>query len=118
MFVFVGIWFLLMVGLPYWNARNQMRDSTLFSEPVIYTFSEAGIFSSRPSASGEMKWLALHSIREIKSAFLLYHTRAIAVVIPKRFFADEEQVSAWRELANKSISPKEVVSPGLIGRWF
>jgi len=118
MFVVGGFWFLFLAGWPYLSARNQMRDSTLFSEAATYTFSETGILSSRPSASSEMKWTALHSIREIKSSFLLYQTRRVASVVPKRFFENDAQVAAWRELANKSISPKKVIAPGLIGRWF
>ena len=49
-----------------------------------------------PGASWDLKWPVVQDVVETASLFLVKIGRPTALVLPKRFFANPEQVSEWR----------------------
>ncbi len=110
------VWLCLMFILPYRTARKQYASQSLLSEADSYTITPNKIEYSGKSASSQMLWAVVREIRETKSLFLLYHAHNLAMILPKRFFVDAQEMAVWRSLAVSKFA-KGIATPGLIGRW-
>ncbi len=114
---FLLMWVFLLTVSPYWNARKQFAAQSPLSEPVTYLFTPENLSAKGPSVSWTMTWGTLKHVRETKSLFVLYHHKKIAILVPKRFFHDDAEIRAWRQLVLSSVATKRIEAPGLIGRW-
>ncbi len=110
------VWLCLMLLLPKTAARRQFASQSLLSEAGSYVFTSDEIEYSGKSARSQMLWSVIREIRETKSLFLLYHAHNLAMILPKRFFLDAQQMAAWRSLAGSKFA-KGIPAPGPIGRW-
>lgn len=109
---------LLWIVLPYWKAKRQFKVQPVLTEPATFTFDSGGYGTARASASSRVKWNVVLRVLETKSLMLVYHAPNMAMIIPKRSFEDQGQMSAWRTLVERQIAPKKIKAPGWIGRWF
>jgi hypothetical protein len=55
-----------------------------------YSFSPEGIQTTGPTSQGLLRWDGLHRIEETRHAFLLFHDKKNAQVVPKRFFGEPD----------------------------
>ncbi len=111
------MWLGTIVVLPQSAARKQLRTGASLRDPINYTFSAQGIHSKSAFSSGETSWKAFWEVCETKTLFCLYFTSSSALVLPKRFFKDEVELSGWRSLVEEQIAPKKIIEPGFVGRW-
>ncbi len=58
-----------------------------------YAFSQDGIQTTGPTSQGLLRWDGLHRIEETRHAFLLFHDKKNAQVVPKRFFGESDLVA-------------------------
>lgn len=77
------------------QARSQFRQNRHLGEPGTYEFDSSGVRISRPSLEIKLPWSALVRIVECKDQYLLYTTPKCFLIVPRRFFPDEER---WREV--------------------
>lgn len=88
----------------YWRARTTFRQRWWLHQPTRYTFDSRGIASQAPSYSGFREWGRIWRVEESGRSLLIYLSRSQVVVIPKRFFRNEDQVRAFRELAAENCA--------------
>ncbi len=88
----------LMVGLPYYQARSEVRRNPNILGPADYFFSEHEVEINAPFGCSELFWTAFERILETKVFFLLYIGRNRACVLPKRCFSSRAEIVEFREL--------------------
>lgn len=74
--------------------------------PCTYKFSELGFSSAGPTGAGETNWGAFPWIRETREHFLLFVHKNFAYVIPKRYFAGEDDLNSFRALLKNGYKGK------------
>jgi hypothetical protein len=93
-----------LAGLALWHrylwGRLYRRQPSLQGLHV-YSFSHEGIVASSPHGSGQVSWSAFTKWREDSRMFLIYQADNVFHLVPKRWFADEQQISELRALLAK-----------------
>ena len=97
LFVFAFMPYAFFIA-PYFTAKKQVRTNPNLNGPVRYQFSESGIELSGPNVQANLNWKAIVNARETASQILLYPQQTVAHVIPKRFLAGPDDLSALRSL--------------------
>lgn len=100
LFVFLPYAFLLS---PYLAARKLVRKNPELQGPSQYRFSDAGVEIHSPSTDGRMKWSGFVEIRETRQQFLFYPQKAVVHVLPKRSFASDSDIAAFRQLVRTCV---------------
>ena len=93
-------------GAVYFNAKKQMATNRILSERHHYVFSESGIEATAPSSSGRIAWQNVYAAHETKTNFLIFISKNLMYVIPKRCFADAEQVATFKSLLRSQLDAK------------
>jgi hypothetical protein len=108
----------VVVTAPYRGAKRLIRTSAALSGPVTYAFRPDSIHQRGNSFSSEVDYPAIWMVRQTRTQYLIYLNSHSALVLPKRYFKDEAQQSAWRTLIEEKISPKTIEEPGFLARRF
>jgi hypothetical protein len=74
------------------------KRASFLRAPVVYSFFKDRIEIKTAASQSTVQWATLVMTRETKQRFLLYFQKYVAFVIPKRCFADEAEIAAFREL--------------------
>jgi len=87
----------LMTAFGVWMRRHRNKAA---SETQSFTFSEDALFIEGGSFSVNMKWQAIHRIRETKQYFLFYISSFQAYFLPKNVL-DSQATEYLRDLFHK-----------------
>ena len=112
------IWLILIVVLPYWGARRQLKRQPYLAGEGRYQFTPESIAARFPRITSDLQWSAVQRIRVTKSLFLIYYGPSIAILVPRRFFVGEAQLRDWMEIVPPALMPKGGWTPSFFGRWF
>ena len=107
----IVLWFLFVLPLLvlvvfYWGISRQAEKIEKVFEPVKVIFSEKGMESAGESSSAEMSWNDLYKIYETKQDLIFFPERTIFYTIPKRFFKEQDQISALRNLLKNKLGDR------------
>ena len=92
-----------LVAICYFRARSVLKNNSNLQGKIHYSFSEDGISHQGPHSQGNLRWSGLHRVYETRVAFLLFHDKQTAQVIPTRFFADESEIVKLRGLIRTNV---------------
>ena len=96
----------LMFGGTYFNTKKQMASNRALNERVHYVFFENGIDATAPSSSGHTAWQNVYEAYETKSNFLIFLSKSMMYVIPKRCFDSAGQVASFKSLLRSQLAAK------------
>jgi YcxB-like protein len=85
------------------HLRSSFRSNRSLNCGLHYAFSQEGIETAGPTSQGLLRWDGLHRIEETRHAFLLFHDKKNAQVVPKRFFG-ESDLAALRALMKAHVA--------------
>jgi hypothetical protein len=85
-------------------AATSYASHRALREPLRFTFSADGISAKSTLSFGRCSWSAYWRAFETRDAFYLYLSRNLAQIIPKRCFENEDEVSAFRNMAREAMS--------------
>ncbi len=67
-------------------------------KPVFsYTFTKGGVNCRSNGKSFDLAWTKVYRVKEIRSMFLIYTDKQNAFIVPKRCFANESDISEFRD---------------------
>lgn len=117
----LGLIVVLLIGLlmlgPSIAVRSMRKSSSVFGRPMKLAFTGRGVRTQGADYAGETSWTHAWRVVETQSQFLIYLNAGSAILVPKRFFADEAEMERWRALVREGIAPKRIESPRLLARW-
>lgn len=73
---------------------------------IKWVFTENGYETVTPIGTSQSNWEGLEEIKETTQDFLLYPQKPIFIVIPKRSFQNEIQMSEFKELVQENLGEK------------
>ncbi|WP_162297068.1 YcxB family protein [Sporolactobacillus pectinivorans] len=83
------------------RTKREYKDNKRLSAMTShYIFKDTGITISNPTGSTQYDWSEIRQIREYNDMFLLYITRKMAIIIPKRFIGSQEKLVEFRDMLN------------------
>lgn len=97
----------ILLGYPYQMRKRAVAsyaEDDLIKKNQHYAISESGVTVSSESEDQIISWSEIHKVYEHKKCLLIYRTKAIAYVIPKRYL-DNEYLNL--NLILRSSLPKE-----------
>jgi len=105
----LGSYWLYLLILIFWAGvvplqawLNWRRNAPLRGE-ITYDFQPEGVRVITRAADAFMKWEAFIKSKETPNLFLLFLTKQMCHMVPKRAFASEADVEALRELLREKI---------------
>jgi hypothetical protein len=101
----LGVLVFMFAGT-YFNTKKHMASNRALRERVHYVFSETGIESTAPSTSGRTAWQNVYEAHEAKTNFLIFISKNMMYVIPKRCFHDAEQMASFKRLLRSQLNAK------------
>jgi hypothetical protein len=100
----VGVLFLssplLQAGLVWRSNKSVRGDITCWA-------NEEGFSQQTTNTDLTVKWPALIKFKETRNLFLIYPSKQMCYLIPKRAFTDEGQVKEFRELLDRKINKRQ-----------
>ncbi len=94
---------ILQLIMPYIvHRRIYSRNPRLYGKRTV-TFDNDGLTSDSDIAHVEIKWSSFEKFRETKNLFLIYQTKDVAGITPKRAFPSLEAVEQFRELLASKV---------------
>jgi hypothetical protein len=97
---------LLIVGICFYTARTTLKSSPGLSGPQHFTFSESGIDFKSEKASSHFAWEMLHMVKETSQVYLLYHSKLVYNMVPKRAFRSDDERERFCRLAGDQLGSK------------
>lgn len=119
-----GIWCVMTAGLQWWTviwfplalaewfhllspaklrARLWFRSNPKFQEEYHLTFTPESIHFRTGSVDSTLRWTHYERVLESENLFLLTYGKGLYTLIPKRSFASDAAISAFRTLAHEQI---------------
>jgi len=91
---------------PYTIARRFVQSRSTGSKGDLYTFSESGIEVRSEFSSSHYQWEAIRAAKQTSSLFILSTNRSAAIILPKRCFSSEEQLSVLRQMLVRQVKQR------------
>jgi ABC-type transport system involved in cytochrome bd biosynthesis fused ATPase/permease subunit len=88
----------LTIGIYWFNSSRAYKQTAFSKGELNYTFNEEGIQYDVPDSNGNLKWSAITKVKESKEFFYLYTTKVTAIIIPKRAFKIEDDLTVFKNL--------------------
>ena len=107
-------WFLLIFGLflsvgqpvlVFFTAKKNYRSNGRISETINYEFDNENIQITGESFNSKLTWNKIYSVTENKDWILIWQSRQIANVVPKRDFKNGE-LQAFKDILNLQVGLK------------
>ena len=107
-------WSLLEIGLSIWILAVQLflprmvhrlayyRNRPIFGLRKV-NFDEHGVVADGPQGHVETPWTRYIQYRESRRLFLLYLTKDVSGIVPKRVFKNDSEVDAFRTLLSARL---------------
>jgi hypothetical protein len=83
---------------------RRLRRTWNQMEAMALTVRGDGFTANAQGAVSEVAWSRFVRLHESPNHFLLYRSADQYAIVPKRAFADQAQLDAFRELATKGIA--------------
>lgn len=91
-----------------YRIKRIYKSDKLFQKLQNYTINDTGIKMESESGNGTMKWDEVFRVDESKDSFLIYLSRIKALMLPKKFFDNDEQMKLFRKLVRFNMPSKKV----------
>jgi hypothetical protein len=90
--------FLLLPFITYISSKSHFNSNKRLTENIVYIINEDTISIKGESFNSMLTWNKVYKTRETKNAFLVYESNLSALIIPKRFFKNEEDIQLFRNI--------------------
>ena len=105
--------FILIVVFPLYRyvllpnrVKKIFTQQKTLSLPIEYEFTEIGLNTSNEVGNSTLPWTYFIKWKENKELIMLYHSDVLFNMIPKRFFADPQQIETVKSFLEKNKVPK------------
>jgi hypothetical protein len=97
----------LLISLPLLQAWLVWRGNPSVRGAITCWADEEGFYQQTMNSDLTVKWPALIKFKETRNLFLVYPSKQMCYLIPKRAFTNEGQVKEFRELLHQKINQRK-----------
>lgn len=101
----IGYFGVLYFGV-YFSSRSQFKSSKSMQQPIICIISMTGFDVSSATSQSHTDWPNIFRASETESFFLLWPSKAIFWMIPKRSIPEEAGLQTIREIIRENVKGK------------
>jgi len=101
-----GLSVLISSTLRQSHLRKRLRERWNQRGPTEVIVSETGLIVNEQNSHSEVAWSRFINLRESKDHFLLYQSADLYSIVPKRGFANEQDISTFREIIKRVVRPQ------------
>lgn len=101
------LWILITIIFPL-KVRNEYSSNQLIKQEIQYDVNKDEVVQTRGKSKTFFKWEDFISAYEHKDMFQIHVSKNQAVVLPKRFFKNDDVISDFRRLISTSMPKKKV----------
>ncbi len=112
----IGGWIWLILQPLYWEKKQVTKTNKSLFIPIeyVYIINTIGMTINSKnefgSSSSIIPWNKCFKIIETIDAFYIYLTENSPIILPKRCFTNEQEISLFQEICIKNIEPKKMIS--------
>jgi len=88
----------------YFAAKSLFKSDLNLQSDIRCSFSDDVVSVEMATGESKLLWNTFPKATERSDFFLLYLRKSLAYVIPKRVFANEAEISTFRELLRRNVS--------------
>jgi hypothetical protein len=103
--IVIGYFGVLYFGV-YFSSRSQFKSSRSMQQPISCTISMSGVDISSATSQSHTDWPDIYRASETESFFLLWPSKAIFWMIPKRSIREETGLQMIREIIRENVKSK------------
>jgi len=96
----------LFISLPLLQAWPAWRSNPSLKDAISCWADEEGFGMQTTNSETTIKWPALIKFRGTRNPFLVYPSKRMCYLIPKRAFTNEGQVKEFRELLDRKVNQR------------
>lgn len=96
----------------YFGSRRELRNSASLREVNHFSFGSEGVRSNSAVSSINLAWDDLYEVRETWTAFHIFQSDLIMILIPKKAFFDADQMQAFRQVVRSHMGKRAVLRSG------
>ena len=105
-FAFIATISILFALDIYRRCFLQARKLKKIAKPSKSIFTEQGIESKTPTSSSSRDWEGYAKIYETAKDFIFFSQENVFATIPKRFFKNQGEIEALKELVNRKLGER------------
>ncbi|HYC87132.1 MAG TPA: YcxB family protein [Chryseosolibacter sp.] len=102
--VFVIVFLFYMPIMLFFKARSNYKASKALHEMILYEITPETITIKGPSFDSVLQWRSLYKVGELRDWFLLYTSKQMAMLLPKKAFPSAADVARFREWSERAAS--------------
>lgn len=98
--VFLGVILIILLGTPLMfrmSSKRGLKSNEMLKAEYTYTINTKTISSVSENTSMNSRWDMMHDFRDSKVNFIFYIANNQAFLIPKRCFANEQEIEFVKE---------------------
>lgn len=88
------------------RARKNFKSASLSKYDFTYTINKNGIHVQSERGGRQYFWKDIIEATELNDLHILYISKAQSILIPRRFFNDESQISDFKEMLTENVISK------------
>lgn len=95
------IFLVVIIGSPlsvYFQSKNTFNSANGLKDPIMYTFTNNGVYTKGATFESTATWNMYHKIIETEKFFLLNQNKMALNIVPKEAFENKEQIIEVRNL--------------------
>ncbi|WP_353958598.1 YcxB family protein [Sporolactobacillus laevolacticus] len=100
--------FILAVLLLYFRIKREYASNKSMKQEIRYVANKDGLTQTKGVSKVHYEWDDLISAYEYKDLFRVHVSKFLAIVLPKRFFKNDDDISEFRRLIRASMPEKKV----------
>jgi len=109
LYVALSLFLYSILVRPFVAARTFIKNIAGRSSAIDYVFSETGVDIRREHYEGHYDWAGIRRARQSARLLVLYTDSMWAMVLPKRCFANAQQLADCRMLINNQMQRRKTL---------
>ena len=110
LYVIVSVLLYSVLIRPYLASRSLIKSSSGSSGTSDYVFSDSGVDIRREHFEAHYDWAAIQRAKQSAHLLILYTNSYSAIILPKRCFANAEQLANLRTLLTNHVKRRSAFS--------
>ena len=106
LFVLCAVWLVMFLAVPIWTSRSLFQSQKSAQGNNRYTFSAQEIQVQSETTSVRTSWSNIYRVKETKSFFLVYLSKYVYWLIPKKAISDADKIDALRQMFEACVQGK------------
>ena len=97
------VFIFVFYGAPYFAAKSAYKSSANFHHAILWVLTEEVVTQEVATGRGEYLWSTFIKVRETRELFLFYVQKNLAYPIPKRAFANPQEIEGFCALIRRHV---------------